>query len=649
MLCPRCGYYAEREENVCPSCGNILNHPTGTKAEGAEAIRQGKRAREAARSRPVPDEAEVEARKRRSGASHATVEIPTVKEERFADADYFDSMTVSEGETSDLTYERRRRPLYDDNTDPEYAARYAAYRHQGKGVQRRMVNWIKLGMIIGCLVILVIAGIWGYLKFTTSGQLIVTRTALRFKNLDLPVTSSSLWTLGEEYMNEGQIQSAIHCFEMARDMNKEEKVYNVDGLMMLGNAYEAAGQTEDAMALYESIYTEIPTRPEAYKAQIRILQTSGREGDKTLAGELMKIAYEKTQDTIFKNQRDDFLPKPPDTDLTAAYYEVKEHITLTSQQGFDIYFTFKDDAELPYGGTKFTTPILLEEGTYNLRAVCVNGELVSDELKATYRISMPSPKMPQCTLAPNTYKTKQVVRLKPGKDNIGDDDIKIYYTIDGSPPDLDSPLYKTGEVIKLPTGNVTLQAVAVNQYQKTSNPLVVKYKIDVNPKPKSAFTSDDMISSIRFGTTTQLEFFETFGQGDPEEIEMSEEYDTEIRRYNYSWGYAVMNLVGKKTKTWVIVELSYNSDGKFKAPRNTRIGQSEESVVDEYKDMGQIENTVSHNRGLYYNEKGSGKIWQNEDGTRVIRYIYTGDNHKLQLEYHIRNSQVFRIDMKYVP
>jgi hypothetical protein len=158
-----------------------------------------------------------------------------------------------------------------------------------------------------------------------------------------------------------------------------------------------------------------------------------------------------------------------------------------------------------------------------------------------------------------------------------------------------------------------------------------------------------MISSIRFGITTQLDFFETFGQGKPEDIEESEEYNSEIRRYNYPWGYAVMNLTGKKTKTWVIVELCYSTDGKFKAPRNTGIGDSEDNVVEKYKDMGQVENATSHNRGLYYNDKGSGKIWQIEEGYRVIRYIYTGDNHHLQLEYHLKNNKVFQIDMKYVP
>ena len=58
MLCPKCGYYADHEENVCPSCGEILRHDSGIREQGAQAIRQGKRAREAAKSRPEPKRAD---------------------------------------------------------------------------------------------------------------------------------------------------------------------------------------------------------------------------------------------------------------------------------------------------------------------------------------------------------------------------------------------------------------------------------------------------------------------------------------------------------------------------------------------------------------------------------------------------------------
>ena len=39
MLCPRCGYYTDREEAVCPECGEILNEFAGRPTGGAEPAR----------------------------------------------------------------------------------------------------------------------------------------------------------------------------------------------------------------------------------------------------------------------------------------------------------------------------------------------------------------------------------------------------------------------------------------------------------------------------------------------------------------------------------------------------------------------------------------------------------------------------------
>ena len=224
---------------------------------------------------------------------------------------------------------------------------------------------------------------------------------------------------------------------------------------MLGNALEADGRTDEAAALYEQIYTETPSRTEAYINHIRILMTGQHEGDLAKAGELMKLAYDKTGDSSFATQRSDLLPAPPEVDLTAGYYEAKKYIAITSYQGYDVYYTFDDKAELPAGGILFRERVFLDEGTHNLRAVAVNGELVSDELRGSYKIIMPSPMTPRCTLAPNTYKHRQSVKLKPGKDNENDDDIVIYYTVDGSNPDADCPVYN-GEAIWLPNGRATL-------------------------------------------------------------------------------------------------------------------------------------------------------------------------------------------------
>ncbi|MGN0779344.1 MAG: hypothetical protein ACI4MJ_09375, partial [Aristaeellaceae bacterium] len=85
-------------------------------------------------------------------------------------------------------------------------------------------------------------------------------------------------------------------------------------------------------------------------------------------------------------------------------------------------------------------------------------------------------------------------------------------------------------------------------------------------------------------------------------------------------------------------------------PRSTAIGDTEDYVVSRFRDMGQVE-SPSGNRGLYENNNGKGKIYKQEDGTKIIRYqAFTADSHTWQLDYILNtNGTVTAIDMLYIP
>ena len=623
MLCPKCGYYTEGEDAVCPECGAILNAYSGMPAGGAEAIRQGKRARQAIRDAAAKQDTEAR-RKRRSGASHATVEIPLIRDNQ--PEDDTPSFTVSEreilgdGESEEPVFERRRRPVYDETDAIEEQARaYAEWIEKGGHQRLKMVNWMKITMAVTMAAILAIVGAWLFLKKTDEGQKLMAR-------LGREANSSALWSVGEELMNTGDMEGAIVNFEKAKAQDEAEEHEDVDGLLMLASAYEAVGKTDEAAALYERIYTNTPSRTEAYVNHIRILRSSGRPGDKAKAGELMKTAYKMTGDSSFETQRRDFVPAPPEVDLTAGYYEAK-----------------------PAGGKLWTERVFLDEGIWNLRAVAVNGELVSDELKGTYKIIMPSPQTPGCNLAPGAYKTRQKVKLRPGKDNENDDDIVIYYTVDGSIPDADSPIY-TGEPVQLPSGHtVTIKAVAVNKYKKVSNMLEVSYKIEAKPYPLTAWEKTETISGLELNKTTMTEFQSAYGTGTQVEMEQNPDFESELRKYEYPWGYAVMTM-GKRN--WVLVELCFNDSSTFKAPRGTGVGDPMEFVVGKFKDLGQVA-SASGNRGLYALDNGSdGKIWKQEEktGKKIVRYRIKTEGHYYVLDYYInQNGTVTSVDWWYKP
>ena len=644
MLCKQCGYYAEDEAIVCPECGALLRTDPEGKG-GAEAIRQGKRAREAVKNRPVRKQEEI--RRRRTGASHATIPMPPVRDTREEEIDSDDPMVVtasgigdgSEARRDSNAVERFTQNVYSDEAARQaQAAAYAA--KQAPGTPRKMINWFKVGLAAFILVMLTAAGGYFFLKRTEPGQKLMAR-------LGQDASSTAMWAVGEEKLDRGEIGAAILQFEKAKAKDAENGTVDVEGLLLLGSAYEADGRVDDAAALYEEIYTETPSRPEAYVNHIRILLGSERPGDRARASELMKTAYEKTGETSFSTQRADLVPAPPEVDLTAGYYDSKKYIAITSFQGYDVYYTFDENAELPSGGTKFTQRVFLDEGIHTLRAVAVNGELVSDELHGTYRIIMPSPQTPRSSLAPATYKTRQRVRLKPGLDNENDDDIVIYYTIDGSSPDADSPIY-TGEAFWLPGGWVTVKAVAVNKYNKVSNMLETLYKIQI-PEPLRGYNSEqDAPKNFTLYGTKMIEFQQAFGEGTLAGETTLPNLDTECRRYEYPWGYAVMS---RTSSGWLLAEVYTTEEAPFSGPRGTKIGDSESFVVSKFRDMGQVE-SPSGNRGLYSSKDGTGKIWVQEDGGKIIRYrCYTPDSsHWWQLEYRTNKyGNVVSMDFRYEP
>ena len=645
MLCKNCGSYAEEDAIVCPECGKLLHLTPLTTEGGAEAIRQGKKAREAARKPVIKPQQEIR-RKRRSGASRATIPIPAILDTREERTEFFESyieepedVPNSSKQGRQETFERNYKPVYSDKASEEEAAAKYANMRPAKWQMRKHVNWYKIALVLVACLVLLVGGGWFFLKRTEPGQRILAR-------LGREATSTALWSVGEELMDNGDILAAIEHFQKAREQDSNNGIVDVDGLLLLGNAYEAAGMTDEASALYEEIYTETPSRTEAYVNHIRILLASKKPGDQAKAGDLMQLAYEKTGEASFANQRRDLLPAPPEVDLTAGYYETKKYIAITSYQGFDVYYTFDENAELPAGGTKFTERVFLDEGIHSLRAVAVNGELVSDELHGTYKIIMPSPQTPRSSLAPNTYHQRQRVRLKPGLDNENDTDIVIYYTIDGSSPDADSPVY-TGEPFWLPGGRVTLKAVAVNKYNKVSNMLEILYKIEAKPYPLSACSVEDMSKYFTLYVTTMTDFQQTYGPGELAGDVTLEGLDTECRRYDYNWGYVVMSRI---RSGWVLAEVYCKSTGVIGAPRGTKIGDSAEFVVSKYRDMGQVA-SASGNRGLYATDDGTGKILAQDDGGKIIRYVcITEDSHRWQMDYIISPlGEVSAIDMRYYP
>jgi len=540
-------------------------------------------------------------------------------------------------------------------------------------VRRHNINWMLIGLIAFLLVLVIGGGAYYLISTSESGQRAAARRnalaategmfELAANSRDITVQEErealletwmsvephAYWMAGQEYLDVGDVETAIICFRIGDVVDPE----NYDGLLMLASAYELNVQDAEAEMVYLKLIDEIsPFRADAYTALIRMYQAQERRPE---AADMMLKAYQNTDKESFRLEREDYIPETPQTSLNAGRYEISKlegNVHLTSPQGYDIYYTTDDSAKLPEEGILSTDGSFVPtEGTVNLRAVCVSGDLVSDPMSVSYTFYYPSPPAPKSNLAPNTYKKLIEVQLRPGtfwddtrtkKEKAEDEKhYRYFYTIDGSTPDENSPPYD-GTPIKMPSGRVTLKAICMNQYDKMSSILEVGYKFDVKPYPLDVYQEEDVFTGFVMNKTTPDEFKQTFGN--PKE-ELPTAYlgtGKQAIHLNYDWGYAVFMLDGT---AWELVRIEMNQS-LGNGPRGVGFGSTEDEITSVYKDFGQVQ-SPNGERGLYYDYPRVGKVHVLENGQRMVQYscstvagnvwvlqYYLGDNGRVNKIIH---------------
>ena len=639
MLCPDCQTYAEETDIVCPRCGKLLNRQASEEEE-LMSFRQGRHLRRAESELPPPPVAPGS-----TGASRSFEDVQPrqsaeatgamySRRENLASTGKFYGLQDGSLDQAPLDY-----GVSSSSTVMAIPARRSRTKRRIR--MKRLINWAYVTVAAIVLTVVLIVGAYLYLSKTAGGQVLMAR-------MGQDATSAAMWQVGQEYLKTGDIDRAIEYFLIARQKDEEAKEPNVTGLLQLGSAYEAADRLAEAEEVYAYLYTEVvKDQPDAYRAQVRVLLAQGREKDAAL---LLAEAYKQTGAASFRSQRLEILPQVPTTSVTPGYYTAAQSIALEQSQDCEVWYTLDKFAVLPEDGILYEGKLELSEGEHQLRAVAVNGDLVSDVMVATYQIYLPTPLQPDSNLAPNTYSGKRKVSLRPG--TLSDEDLEknpgyaatltdpvaqtitIYYTIDGSQPDRDSPIWD-GTPFQMGTygGYQVLKAVSVNGYGKQGNTLERTYKFDTKPSYRKTFSVEDTIGDLKLGTTTREGFRGKYGEGQGPEMITLNNVDGQCEKYTYNWGYAAFM---KIKSGWVLADV-YFTGSQFEGPRGTAIGMAETKITDQYKDFGQAVGATGIKRGLYYeNEDKQGVISILESGEKVIYYrVGTADGHVWQLEYHL--------------
>ncbi len=669
MICEHCGSYLQEDELFCPVCGTMAHGAGRQDEEGVRAIRQGRRN---ATPRPLPDE------KRSEVPEYGDYEFSPLPLERDRGVQRQPKKAAVNPMLNAFASRpntRRGVPVHGSGHARQVVSRHG----KAKMVSRHPVNWMLIAVVCAGLAIVAGVGYLIYMSTTDAGQRMTARKQVVATNEALLELASSTdavreterkaalktlgsasaqayWLVGQEYMDAGDMDDSITAFRIADILDPE----NYDGLMLMGAAYELNNMDAKAEAVYtELTKTVSPTRTEAYSALVSLLLENDRDPE---AADMMLQAYQNTGKDSFRQQRKDFIPNTPqvDTKHLSGRYELEQSITVTSPQGYDIYYTLDDSAVLPKGGKLVeNNTVIIPEGTYTLRAVCVVENLVSDVMSVSYTVYYPSPPAPKCNLAPNTYSGLRTVSLRAGpntqtpaqrkaksKEQLAKEDAQtFYYTIDGSVPDPGvSPVFD-GTPIQLPSGKVTLRAIAVNGYGKQSSTLEVGYMFKAKPYPMDIYGDTDTFSGFKLIGTSLGEFEDAFGQP---KTTLETQYltmENDAQHLEYPWGYAVFILDANE---WKLVRVEMTGQAAT-GPRGVGLGSTEKEIVAAYKDMGMLPNQ-DKSRNLYYNDPNIGVVLQNEDGTRTVQYTCkTTDSKIWVLQYQLQNDRCVKIDHYFKP
>lgn len=663
MICERCGSFIPEEALTCDRCGEFVSNMYQAQRQSEiQSIRQG-RGNSGQLRLPVRPGAE------RSYGDYEMSNMPLPMSDWESRRKVAPRMQQAGDGGASRPDNRRGMPSRGSARD------MVSYRKAkpSRNGHRSRFNWAWFLVVVFVLAIVGFGGYFFYMSQSEEGHRSTARKNVLIANeetLALATTKDPLlmteqeellkqwnkadpyayWYVANEFADSGDLQSAIMAYRVADILDPQ----NYDGLMDMAITYELMEADDKAEAIYLDLIENVsPFRSEAYTALIRLYQDNDRGPE---AADVMLLAYRNTEKDTFRQQRREYIPETPQTNLTAGRYEISkmdQSLLLSSTQSFDIYYTTDDEAKLPQDGVLYDGKSLqINEGSVTLRAVCVNGDLVSDPLSVNYTFFYPTPPAPKSNLAPNTYSYKASVHLRPGvnKDLSKREQAEMekhltyYYTIDGSTPTLDSPIYD-GTPIELPSGRVTLKAMCVNQYGKQSSVLSVGYKFNIKPDPLKVYDEEDYFGGAILLKTTQDQFTSTFGQP---KATVDTEYpylEAEARQLDYNWGHAVFALINKQ---WVLVRLDMTSSFTS-SPREVGFGSSESEVVGVYKDFGQLE-APNGTRGLYYDYPRVGQILFAEDGTRYIHYsCHNKESKMLVLQYFLSGGKVNRILNYYQP
>lgn len=205
--------------------------------------------------------------------------------------------------------------------------------------------------------------------------------------------------------------------------------------------------------------------PETEAIYRALLDLYDKSGDYSAMEDLKDSNKNPKFDELFE----EYYINPPVFSEKGGDFDDDVELELSSEDGYDIYYTTDDTTPSSHNGTLYSEPITIKKGETTINACCVNdddkwGRIVTE----TYSVSYKSPSKPSASPSGGTFHEPMYVELTTKAKHA-----QIYYSWDGSDPTKESFLYD-GPIL-IPEGNNVLSAIVIDKHDMASKVLKCNY------------------------------------------------------------------------------------------------------------------------------------------------------------------------------
>ncbi len=264
-------------------------------------------------------------------------------------------------------------------------------------------------------------------------------------------------TVVQDNSYEHQYNKAVEC--AAQDHYDEAVIYleralamnpsDVDARFLLAKYYDKSGQSHSSVLVLEELLAlETDRKEEIYDLLLKILEARQEYEE---MGEILKTC--PIERIVSKYNK--YAALQPVFNKDAGVYDELISITMKGNTEGFVYYTL-DGSTPSKNSMVYESPILLESGDYEIKALFVNMYgTESDIVTMTYYINLSVPDEPDISLESGIYQEPMMIEIYHSNDT------KIFYTMDGSEPTQDSMRYT--EPIEMPYGVSNFAIVVINE------------------------------------------------------------------------------------------------------------------------------------------------------------------------------------------